>query len=53
MILGTGSIDFKKVLKTARDTGMNYFIVEQEDFEGSTPLKAIEANAGYMKKIKI
>ncbi len=53
VILGTGSIDFKKVLKTARDTGMNYFIVEQEDFEGSTPLKAIEANAGYMKKIKI
>jgi sugar phosphate isomerase/epimerase len=51
--LGSGSINFKKVLKTAKDNGMNYFIVEQEYFEGSTPLKDIEADAGYMKKLKI
>jgi len=51
--LGTGNIDFKKVLKTAKENGMNYYIVEQEYFEGSTPLKAIEADAAYMKKLKI
>ncbi len=53
VILGTGSIDFKKVLKTAKDNGMEYFIAEQEFFEGTTPLKAAEADAGYMKKLKI
>jgi sugar phosphate isomerase/epimerase len=51
--LGTGMIDFKKVLRTAKDNGMNYFIVEQEYFEGSTPLKDIETDAAYMKKLKI
>jgi sugar phosphate isomerase/epimerase len=50
--LGTGSIDFKKVLKTAKANGMNYFIVEQEYFEGSTPLKDVETDAEYMKKLK-
>jgi sugar phosphate isomerase/epimerase len=51
--LGSGSINFKKVLRTAKDNGMNYFIVEQEYFEGSTPLKDIETDAMYMKKLKI
>jgi sugar phosphate isomerase/epimerase len=51
--LGTGTINFKKVLRTAKDNGMNYFIVEQEYFEGSTPLKDIETDAMYMKKLKL
>ena len=51
--IGTGSIDFKKVLKTAKENGMQYFIVEQEFFEGTTPLKAVEADAAYMKKMKL
>jgi sugar phosphate isomerase/epimerase len=51
--LGKGGIDFPKVLKTARDQGMNYFIVEQERYDGSTPLKSAQANAEYMKKIDV
>lgn len=51
--LGTGSIDFKKVLKTAKDKGMQYYIVEQERYDGSTPLKAIETDASFMKSLKI
>ncbi len=51
--LGTGNIDFPKILKTAQQNGMQYFIVEQERYDGTTPLKAVEANAEYMKKIKI
>ena len=51
--IGTGSIDFKKVLKTAKENGMQYFIVEQEFFEGTTPLKAVDADAAFMKKLKI
>jgi len=51
-ILGTGQIDFAKVLKIARKNGMNYFIVEQELYEHTTPLAAIERNAEYMKQLK-
>jgi sugar phosphate isomerase/epimerase len=51
--LGEGSIDFAKILKTARQNGMKYFIVEQEKYAGTTPLKAAEANAAYMKMLNI
>lgn len=51
--LGTGVIDFSKVLDTAKANGMKFFIVEQEAYEGTTPLKAVEADAGFMKGLKI
>jgi len=51
--LGEGSIDFPKLLKTASQNGMEYYIVEQEKYEGTTPLKAAEADAEYMKKLRI
>lgn len=51
--LGTGNIPFKKILKTAIDTGMKYFIVEQEAFPNGTPLQAVKADADYMKKLKL
>lgn len=50
--LGTGTIDFSKVLKTARENGMQYYIVEQEAFPNGTPLEAANTDAGYMKKLK-
>jgi sugar phosphate isomerase/epimerase len=51
--LGEGSIDYPKILKTAKENGMEYFIVEQEKYTGTTPLKAVEVDAAYMKNIKI
>lgn len=51
--LGEGSINYPEILKTAKETGMEYYIVEQEKYAGTTPLKAAEANAAYMKKLKI
>ena len=51
--LGEGSIDFSKILKTARENGMEYYIVEQEKYAGTTPLKAVEADAVYMKNLKV
>jgi sugar phosphate isomerase/epimerase len=51
--VGTGAIDFSKILKTAKANGMEYFIVEQEAYPNGSPLKAVEAGAGYMKKLKI
>lgn len=51
--LGTGSIDYAKILIAARQNGVQYFIVEQEKYEGTTPMKAAEVDAAYMKKLSI
>ena len=51
--LGTGSIDFPKVLTTAKEQGMRYYIVEQERYLHSTPLKSAEADAAFMKQLRL
>jgi sugar phosphate isomerase/epimerase len=51
--LGEGEINFSKILKTASSIGMQYYIVEQERYDNTTPLKAIAADAEYMKKLRI
>lgn len=51
--LGTGSIDYAKLLKTASENGMQYYIVEQERYDNSTPLKSAEEDAAYLQKILI
>ena len=51
--LGTGSIDFKKILKEAGKKGMEYYIVEQEAYENTTPLAAAKADADYLKNFRI
>ena len=53
VVVGTGSIDYPKILKTARKQGMQYYIVEQEKWEGTTPMGAAQANAGYMKTLSV
>lgn len=50
--LGTGSIDFPSILKTARKNGMQYYIAEQEHYPNSTQLKSAEANAEYMRNLR-
>ena len=51
--LGTGSIDYPKILKTAKKNGVQYFIVEQEKWTGTTPLQAAATDATYMKNLSI
>ena len=51
--LGDGSIDLKNILKVAKENGMQYYIVEQEKYENTTPLAASKADAEYLKKLKI
>jgi sugar phosphate isomerase/epimerase len=53
VILGTGSIDFKKILKEADARGMEYYIVEQEAYENTTPLDAAKADADYLKNFRL
>lgn len=50
-ILGQGSINYPKILNTAKSTGMQYYIVEHERYDNTTPLKAVEADAQYMKGV--
>lgn len=51
--LGTGTIDYPAILKAAEKYGMQYFIVEQEEYDGTTPLAAAKDDAEYMKKLKV
>jgi sugar phosphate isomerase/epimerase len=50
--LGNGRIDLSKVLKTAKDKGVEYYIVEQERFDNSSPLEDIKKDAEFMKNLK-
>jgi sugar phosphate isomerase/epimerase len=52
-VLGTGKLDFKKILKVAKRYGMKYYYVEQEKWAQGTPLECAKMNAQYMKKIRI
>ena len=51
--LGKGSIDYPKILKVAKDNGMEYYIVEQERYDNTTPLKAMVVDVAYMKRLRI
>ena len=50
--LGTGTIDFPEILAVADRIGMEYYILEQEDYPDSTPIKSATAGAKYMKELK-
>lgn len=52
VVLGTGSINFPQILKTGAQNGLKYFIVEQEAYEGTTPLAAAREDATYMKSFR-
>ena len=50
--LGVGNIDFSKILKIAKDNGMQYYIVEQERYDNSTPLQSAKVEADYLKNFR-
>lgn len=52
VVIGTGSVDWPTVLKTGAGNGLKHFIVEQEAYEGTTPLEAAKANAAYLKAFR-
>ena len=49
--LGTGSIDYAKLLKAAKKRGMKYIYVEQERYDGTTSLQGAADGAKHIKKI--
>lgn len=51
--LGTGMINYPSILKSAKKYGVQYYIVEQEKWDGTTPMDAAKADATYMKNLSI
>ncbi|MDB5230170.1 MAG: sugar phosphate isomerase/epimerase [Chitinophagaceae bacterium] len=49
VVLGTGEINFPAIIKAGKS--LDYLIVEQEAYEGTTPLAAAKGDAEYMKRI--
>ena len=50
--LGSGTIDFAPILKAGEEHGLQYFLVEQEHYAGTTPVAAVQDSAIYMKNLK-
>ncbi|QKZ13043.1 sugar phosphate isomerase/epimerase family protein [Spirosoma sp. KUDC1026] len=50
--LGKGAVDFKKTLRTAMDSGIKYFIVEQEEYPQEVMI-SMKNDAEYMKKLTV
>lgn len=49
--LEKGIIDYKTLLRTAKDNGMKYYLVEQEQYPES-PMASMKNDAAYMKALK-
>lgn len=49
--LGQGVIDWATLLPLGRSLGMKHFIVEQEQYTGTTPLESTEDNAAYLASL--
>ena len=50
-IVGTGSIDYKAILKDARALGMQHYILEQEAYE-KAPIDCVKEDAAYLNALK-
>jgi sugar phosphate isomerase/epimerase len=48
-ILGKGVLPMKEITDLARDSGTTLFIIEQEAYQGRTPLDCMEENFAVMK----
>lgn len=53
VVLGKGSIPYQSMLLEMEKSGMQYYIVEQEAYAGTTPLNAVKLNADYMRTVKL
>ncbi|MFT3748771.1 MAG: TIM barrel protein [Agriterribacter sp.] len=49
-ILGVGVIPVKEIIDLGRKSGTKHFIVEQESYQGKTPMESIDQDFKIMKK---
>lgn len=50
--IGKGNVDFKKTLRIAMDSGIKYYLVEQEEYPQSS-LASLKNDAEYMKQLEV
>jgi sugar phosphate isomerase/epimerase len=48
-VLGKGVIEVKKVIDLARDYGTKLFVIEQESYQGKTPMECMKENIEIMQ----
>ena len=48
---GKGGLDIQKLFDNAKQSGLKYYFIEQEEYSG-TPLESMQQNMTYLKKIK-
>ncbi len=51
VLLGNGEISYGELISKSQTLGMDYFIVEQEQFPSGTPMEAAKANATYLASL--
>lgn len=49
--LAQGIIDYKSLLRAAKDSGIKYFLVEQEQYPIG-PIESMKSDANYLKELK-
>jgi sugar phosphate isomerase/epimerase len=49
-LLGKGVVGVKEIVDAAAKSGTKYFIIEQEDYQGKTPLECADEDLKTMKK---
>ena len=50
-VIGKGTINYKAILSEAAQQGVQYFIVEQEEYTGTNELDAAKADAAYVSTL--
>lgn len=50
--LGKGVVNYKHIIRTAKDNGMKHFLIEQEEYPTSS-IASMKADSEYMKKLVI
>ena len=49
--VGTGELDFEKIIKTSLDLGVEYAFVEQDDCYGEDPFVCLKKSYDYLTKM--
>lgn len=49
--LGEGSLDIQGIMEAGLESGVKYFLIEQDDTYGRDPFDCLEASAKYMRKL--
>lgn len=49
--VGTGIIDYTEIFKKEKESGMQYFYVEQDDFKSLDPISSVKQSHDYLRKM--